>query len=304
MRNPAYAEKGLPRLDAVQLRIIPAPAARLAALESGAIDILWNLPYDSVEKYRNSAAVRVDAVPTAAWDGVILNNTIKPFDDVRVRQALAATIDKDALVELVLFGQGAPTHSPIPPSHPYYDGKLGYPAPDIARARRLLAEAGYPHGLDLTLLVPQDREQRVRLGLAVRDMARPAGFRISVERVPLASYAARVSGRQPMYVDGYFARPSIDAAVDPFFQSGGSWNAHLWHYRNARVDELLDLARRTAEEPRRAELFREYQAIMQQTVPGIIAYAALHVNGARRSVQNFHSVPMQWLELKDVAVAN
>ena len=303
VRNPAYFEKGAPKLDAVQLRIIPDPAARLAALDSGAVDILWDLPYEAVAKYKGSATVRVDSVPTASWDGVVLNNAMKPFDDIRVRQALAATIDRDALVEIVLLGQGVPTHSPIPPSHPYYDGKLGYPAPDIARARRLLAEAGYPNGLDVTMQVPREREQRVRLGLAVRDMAKAAGFRISIDRVPLASYPAKVSGRNPMYVDGYFPRATIDSAVTPFFHSGGSWNTHLWHYRNARVDQLLDLARRTTDEPRRAQLFGDYQSLMDQTVPGIIAYAALHVNGVRRTVQNFHSAPMQWLDLKDVSLA-
>ena len=302
-RNPAYFEKGLPRLDGVELRIIPELAARQAALESGSIDILWNLPAGSAAQYGASTAVRVDSVPTPGWDGVILNNAIKPFNDVRVRQALAASIDKDALVELVLAGQGAPTHSPIPPGHPYYDSKLGYPAPDIARARRLLAEAGYPNGIDLTMQVPQEREQRVRLGLAVRDMVRAAGFRLTVERVKLASYTARVSGRQPIYVDGYFARPGIDSAVYPFFHSAGSWNSHLWHYDNARVDELLELARRTADEASRADLFREYQAIMEQTVPGIIAYAAPHMNGVRRTVQNFRSTPMAWLDLKEVWLA-
>ena len=304
VKNPAYFEKGLPRLDGVQLRIIPEAAARLAALDSGAIDILWGLPYASVDRYKTSATVRVDSVPTATWDGVVLNNSIKPFNDMRVRQALAATIDKDALVEIVLFGQGAPTHSPIPPSHPYYDSKLGYPAPDIARARRLLAEAGYPDGIDLAMQVPQEREERVRLGLAVRDMAKAAGFRIAIERVPLASYTANVSGKQPMYVDGYFARPTVDTSIYPFFYSSGTWNNQLWHYRNARVDELLDLARRTNDEGRRTDIFREYQAIMDQTVPGIIAYAALHVNGVRKTVQNFHSTPMQWLELKDVWLSN
>ena len=304
VKNPAYFEKGLPKLDGVQLRIIPEAAARLAALDSGAIDILWGLPYASVDRYKNSATVRVDSVPTATWDGVVLNNIIKPFDDVRVRQALSATLDKDVLVEIVLFGQGAPTHSPIPPSHPYFDSKLGFPAPDIARARRLLAEAGYPNGIDIALQVPQEREERVRLGVAVRDMAKAAGFRISIERVPLASYTANVSGKQSMYVDGYFARPTIDTSIYPFFHSNGSWNRQLWHYSNARVDELLDLARRTNDEARRADIFHEYQAIMDQTVPGIIAYSALHVNGVRKNVQNFHSTPMQWLELKEVWLAN
>jgi peptide/nickel transport system substrate-binding protein len=303
VKNEAYFEKGRPKLDGVNLRVIPDQAARLAALDSGAVDILWGLPYEAVASYRRSADIRVDSVPTASWDAVVLDNTHKPFSDVRVRQALAASIDKDALVEIVLSGQGAPTHSPIPPGHPYYNAKLGYPQPDIARARRLLAEAGYPTGLDLTMQVPQEREQRVHLGLAVRDMAKAAGFRITVERVPLATYATHVSGRKPIYVDGYLARPTVDTAVYPFFHSQGLMNARLWHYRDQRVDDLLDLARTTSDEARRRDLFGEYQAIMDETVPGVIAYAALQVNGVRRRVQNFHSTPMQWLELKDVTLA-
>ena len=299
-RNPAYYEPGLPLLDAVQLRMIADEAARLAALQSGAIDILWDLPYAAAERVRTSSAVRLDSVPSAAWDAVVLHNGIKPFSDVRVRQALAASIDKDALVEIVLSGQGAPTHSPIPPSHAYYDGKLGYPAPDLARARRLLAEAGYPNGVDIVMQVPQECERRVRLGMAVREMAKLAGFRITIERVKLALYPARVWGRQPMFVDGAPPGPNVDAAVDPYFQSGGWWNNRLWHYGNARVDELLDLARGSTDESRRADLFRRYQAIMDQTMPGIIAYAAMQVNGVRRRVQNFHASPMGWLELKDV----
>ena len=178
------------------MRIIPETAARVAAIESGSIDILWNLPYETVDKFKNHASVRADGTSTATWDGVILNNERPPFNDMRVRQALAATIDKEALVELVLFGQGAPTHSPIPPSHPYFNKSLAFAKPDIAKAKKLLAEAGLPDGFEVTMQVPQEREQRVRLGVAVRDMAKAAGIRINVERVPFASYAAKSRARR------------------------------------------------------------------------------------------------------------
>ena len=246
--------------------------------------------------------MRADGVATATWDGVILNNERAPFNDVRVRQALAATIDKDALVELALFGQGEPTHSPIPPSHPYFNKKLGFKKPDIALAKKLMADAGHPNGFEVTLQVPQEREQRVRLGVAVRDMARAAGIRINVERVPFASYAAQVAGKAQMYVDGYFARPTIDTAVYPFYHSSGSWNRQLWLYTDKRVDEILDTARKTNEEDKRKALFDEFQKIVDETVPSLIAYAAAHVNGVRKEVEGFHSTPMQWLELKEVTL--
>jgi peptide/nickel transport system substrate-binding protein len=301
-KNPDYYEKGLPKLDGVTLRIIPEAAARLAALESGAVDILWNLPYESVDKFKNHPNVRADSVATATWDGVILNNERPPFDNVKIRQALAATIDKEALVELAVFGQGAPTHSPIPPSHPYFSKALPFKKPDIALAKKLLAEAGVPNGFEVTLQVPQEREQRVRLGVAVRDMARAAGIRINVERVPFASYAAQVAGKAQMYVDGYFARPTIDTALYPFYHSQGSWNRQLWLYKNERVDELLDLARKTNDEGKRKQIFDEFQKIVDETVASIIPYSAAHVNGVRKEVDGFASTPMQWLELKEVAL--
>ncbi|MCC7283358.1 MAG: ABC transporter substrate-binding protein [Acetobacteraceae bacterium] len=301
-KNPNYFEAGLPKLDAVTLRIIPESAARMAALEAGDIDIVWAMPYEAVDTLKKSRVARVDSISTPTWDGVILNNQTKPFNDMRVRQALAATIDKEALVELVLFGQGAPTFSPIPPSHPYFNKALPFNPPDIAKARKLLAEAGYPNGFDIPMQVPQEREQRVRLGVAVRDMARPAGIRVNIERVPFATYTANVSGKAAMYVDGYFARPTIDTAIYPFYHSQGSWNRQLWRYADARVDALLDEARKTNDEARRKDIFQKFQALVEETVPGIVAYSAAHVNGVANRVEGFRSTPMQWLELKSVSL--
>jgi peptide/nickel transport system substrate-binding protein len=301
-KNPDYFEKGMPKLDGVTLRIIPESAARIAALESGAIDIVWSMPYESVDKFKNHPTVRADGISTPTWDGVILNNDRPPFNDVRVRKALALTIDKAAIVELALFGQGEPTFSPIPPSHPYFNKSLPVPAPDIAQAKKLLAEAGYPNGFDVPMQVPQEREQRVRVGVSVRDMARAAGIRINVERVPFASYTANVAGKAQMYVDGYFARPTIDTAIYPFYHSSGSWNKQLWLFKDARVDQILDEARKTNDEAARKALFERFQAVVEETVPGIIAYSAAHVNGVSKKVENFHSTPMQWLELKEVSL--
>jgi peptide/nickel transport system substrate-binding protein len=301
-KHPDYFEKGLPRLDGVTLRIVPESAARMAALESDAVDIVWSMPYETVENLKNNPKARIDGVSTPTWDGVILNNERRPFNDVRVRQALALTVDKAAIVELVLFGQGDPTFSPIPPSHPYFNRSLKFNPPDIAKAKKLLVEAGYQNGFDVPMQVPQEREQRVRLGVTVRDMARAAGIRINIERVPFASYAATIAGKAQMYVDGYFARPTIDTATYPFYHSSGSWNRQLWLYKDARVDQLLDEARRTNDETARKAIFDKFQAVVEETVPGIIAYSAAHVNGVSRRVEGFRSTPMQWLELKSVSL--
>ena len=101
-----------------------------------------------------------------------------------------------------------------------------------------------------------------------------------------------------------FARPTIDTALYPFYHSSGSWNRQLWLYKNPRIDELLDTARKTNDEAKRAELFGEFQKIVDETVPSIIAFSAGHVNGVRKNVDGFKSTPMMWLELKDVSIKN
>ena len=247
--------------------------------------------------------MRADGISTATWDGVILNNERPPFNDVRVRQALAATIDKEALVELALFGQGAPTHSPIPPSHPYFNKELGFKKPDIAKAKKLLAEAGHAErlrgddaGAAGARAARPPRRRRARHGAR-----RPASASMSSAcRSPPTR--RNVAGKAQMYVDGYFARPTIDTALYPFYHSTGSWNRQLWLYKNARVDELLDTARKTNDEGKRKAIFDEFQKVVDETVPSIIAYSALHVNGVRKEVEGFHSTPMQWLELKEVTL--
>ncbi|MGI4944040.1 MAG: ABC transporter substrate-binding protein, partial [Janthinobacterium lividum] len=114
-RNPDYFEPGLPKLDGVELRVIPEMSVKAAALQAGDIDVVWDLPLDQVKTLGADASLRVDSVPTSSWDGAIMNNLIPPFNDKRVRQAFHLAVDKADVVELTLFGQGVPTISPIPP---------------------------------------------------------------------------------------------------------------------------------------------------------------------------------------------
>src|SRR4029077_9279806 len=140
VKNPSYFEPGLPKLDGVELRIIPEMSVKIAALQAGDIDVVWDLPLEQVKSLGSNAALRVDSVPTASWDGAIMNNAIPPFNDARVRRAFQLAVDKRDVVELTLFGQGAPTISPIPPTHPFYAKDIAINAADPAAARNLLAE--------------------------------------------------------------------------------------------------------------------------------------------------------------------
>ncbi|HTG26469.1 MAG TPA: ABC transporter substrate-binding protein, partial [Reyranella sp.] len=201
-RHPGYFESGLPKVDGVELRIIPEMSVKISALQAGDIEVLWDLPLEQVKTLSARPELRVDSVPTASWDGAILNNDIPPFNDKRVRQAFHLAVDKKEIVELTLFGQGVETISPIPPSHPFYAKDVVVPKADPAAARKLLAEAGHPNGIKLPIILPVGRPVRERLGVTLQQLAKAGGFDLQVQRLPYSSFNAEVSGKAPLYIDG------------------------------------------------------------------------------------------------------
>jgi peptide/nickel transport system substrate-binding protein len=303
VRNPDYFEKGAPLLDEVVLRIIPESAALTTALEAGSVDLIYLAPLEAIEKLKANANVVVDAVPSSSWDAVVMRCDIPPFNNVKLRQALAAVVDKPALTSLALFGHGTPTHTAIPPSHPFFNREIPIRKPDAALGKKLMAEAGFPNGLDLKLFIPAGRPARERTGIAVREMAKPIGMRIDLQRVPWDKFVADIEGKAEFNVDGFFSRPTIDTAIYTWYHSTGSWNAITWHYSNPRVDQILDQARATASEDEQRRLYQEFQAIVDREVPGIVPYVLNHVNAYRKSVQGFRSTPMMWLDLRRASVA-
>jgi peptide/nickel transport system substrate-binding protein len=298
VKNPDYFEEGLPKLDGVELRIIPEMSVKLDALRAGDVDIVWQIPLEQVKPLSADSKLRIDSVPTGSWDAAIMNNIIPPFNDERVRRAFNIAVDKRDVVELTLFGQGAPTISPIPPSSPFFAKDIEIPKADPAGARKLLAEAGHPNGLKIQLIVPVGRPVRERLGVTLQQLAQPAGFDISVQRVPFSSYDAEVSGKAPFYIDGYFARPTVDTGTYPFLYSKGSWNARLWHYSNAEVDKALDAARQTGDKEKEKTDYIAMQQALNADPCGFFAYSVNYACAYRKWVQNVKTNPMQWFDLR------
>jgi len=297
-RNPNSWEAAT-KLDGVEMRILPEMSVRIAAIQAGDLDVVWDLGPENIRALREARNVRVESVDTASWDGAILNNSIAPFNDVRVRRALNLAVAKADVAEAVLFGEGSPTHSPIAPNHPFFASDIPFPArPDVATARRLLREAGHTGNLRVPLVIPVGRPVRERLGVTLQQMARPAGFEFEIQRVPFSRYSAEVAGKAPAYIDGYFARPTIDTATFPFLHSRGSQNERLWLYNEPRVDAALEAARLTGDVNVQKTHYVAMQRAMVDNPPGYIAYAQKFACAYRNSVRDVQTHPMRWFDLR------
>jgi peptide/nickel transport system substrate-binding protein len=296
-RNPDYFE-GAPKLEGVELRIIPEMNVKIAALQAGDIDVVWDLPLDQVKTLGTRADLRVESVPTASWDGAIMNNEIPPFSDKRVRQAFHLAVDKKDVVELTLFGQGVETISPIPQSHPFYAKDVVIPKTDPAAAKKLLAEAGYPNGVKVAIVIPVGRPVRERLGVTLQQLAKAGGFDLQVQRVPYSSFNAEVSGKAPLYIDGFFARPTIDTSMFAFLRSKGSWNEKLWHYSDEAVDRGLDAARLSGDPAVQKKNYVDVQAALVADPASFFAYTVNYACAYRKSLGNVKTHPMRWFDLR------
>lgn len=302
VKNEDYYVPDTPNLDEIVIRIIPERAAQFAALETGELDLIWDVPPETVGEYRDSDQVKMDSVATSTWDGIIMNASQKPFDDERVRRAISLALDKQALVDIALFGNGTPTHTMIPPSHPYYNDELPITEVDIEQAKALLAEAGYEDGFEITLYVPVGRPTRERVGIGAANMLKAIGVQANVQRVPWDKFVKDIEGKAAFYSDGFYSRPTIDTSIFPWYHSTGSWNTTLWNYSNEEMDKVLEAARAARTDEERAALYKEFQRIAVEHPAGVIPYVMNHTNAFRPSVKNFHSHPMMWLDLRNVTV--
>jgi len=297
-KNPRYWEKGLPRLDRVTLRIMPEDAAKIAALSAGDVDILWNVPLESIQELKKMPNIHVDEAATSTWDGFVLNNQVKPFDDVRVRRAFEKAVDKKKLVQFALFGAGAPTHTPVAPNSPAFNTALTF-TPDIAGAKKLLAEAGYPDGFAITLNVPVGRPTRERAAVALQQMLKAANIRVKLERVPYSRWGATIAGKAPFYMDGYLARPTLDTATYPWYHSSGSWNKQMWHFKSERIDRVLDEARLATDPAKQIELYKTFQQYAVEDVPGVVMYTINFATAYPDSLKGYRTHPYSWMDLRN-----
>jgi peptide/nickel transport system substrate-binding protein len=267
-RNDAYYDKERPYLNRVEVAVYPDPTAEGSALIAGGSDLMLSVQPTEYARLEKASGVQALRVPSGQFCNVNMGCDQKPFSDVRVRQALALTVDRAAMVELVAEGYGTPGNdTPLNPAYHFFS-ELPLKKPDIARAKALLAEAGHAGGLTATLIASDRPATRTQLGVALREMAKPAGFTINVQTMPHATYLDQVWKKGPFYVGFYNMQPTADAIFSLLYTSNAAWNETRWN--NAAFDKLVGDARAIIDEGKRRELYAEAQRLMNQDVPSII----------------------------------
>jgi peptide/nickel transport system substrate-binding protein len=288
-RNPAYYDKERPYLDRVQLVIYPDPTAEVSALIAGDTDLMLNTLPTEFGRLQKANGVKALRTPSGQFCNINFGCDKPPFNDPRVRQALALTIDRAAMVNFVTEGFGTVGNdTPLNPAYRFYRD-MPLKKQDIAAAKKLLAEAGHPNGLELTLIASDRPAIRTQLAVATREMAKPAGFTINVQTMPHATYLDQVWKKGNFYIGFYNMQATADAIFSLLYTSNAAWNETRWN--NQDFDKLVGEARTTVDEAKRRQLYGDAQKLMNEQVPSIIPVFFDLLAGQRTYVQGYNLHP-------------
>ncbi len=301
VRNPDYFEEGLPYLDEVHQIYIKEYAAQVSALSTGEIDIMYFAPSEIIGQLRKDPNVEVMIVSAPSFQPLIMWVNEKPFNDVRVRQALRFAIDREAMMEAATGGLGVlGNDTPVSPSNPYYNKALPQRKQDVAKAKKLLAEAGYPDGIDITLYTSTQRPGLEPAAVVAQQVVAGSGFRIKIESVEIARlYKDIIPKAKPFATshNNWFGRPTIDESLTPFYYTESNWN--YTGYSNPEVDKLLDQAKSLTDFAARKKLYDRVQEILYNEGPDVVPYFKNYVSAIRKEVKNYKLIPVQYVDLRE-----
>lgn len=281
-RNDAYwGEK--PAWQRVIFRPITSAGPRVAALLSGDVDLIENVPIQDLARVGSNADFKVvqglsnrviylhfdyiDDTPPGVADAGGKN----PFRDKRVREAISKAIDRDAIVARIMGGVAVPASELLPPTMFGANKEAVAPKADVDGAKKLLAEAGYPNGFTLALGTPNDRYVNdAQVAQAVAQMLTRVGLKISIEAMTQSQFFARRNKREfGFWLSGWgsdtgemssplkslVATPNKDKGMGPT-NSGG--------YSNPQMDAVLDQALASVDDAKRAELLAQASRIVME----------------------------------------
>lgn len=290
VRNENYWRPGLPKVDVVELRAIPEESARIAAIQSGQIDLCWDLGRAGVEELKKNADVTV--VTTRAPFVLTLSAwaDTPPFDDVRVRQALKYVVDRDQVLQLVLRGYGdVGDDNPVAP-WVEYALKTEPRQRDIEKAKALLAEAGHPDGIDIELFTSEATPGFIELATLFQAQASEAGIRVTLNKAPSADYWSAVWLKQPFVCSSWSGRGADDALAAPYV-STSDWNET--HWKRPEFDALITEARATTDVAKRTELYQKAQQLLRDDGGAIISVFPNALGASRANVTGWKLHPQQ-----------
>lgn len=289
-RNDSYWGDA-PALREIDLKFISEASNRVQLLQNGELDLATEIPPKNVEDLQNTDGVVVDSRKSNKILYFAMNNAIAPFDNVKVRQAVAYAIPYDKLINDVMLGQASPMTSSVASNTPGHDDKGAITSQDLGKAKELLTEAGYPDGFTFDFTLGSGFDDWKDDAVLIQSALSEIGVTMNITEMARSEFLDALATKQ---VQSYISRWT-SFVNDPGYHLGQllttDGSSNYANYSNATVDSLWDQAATETDEDARNTLYGQAQEIINSESPWAYLYEYNIVLGLSDGVQGYTSYP-------------
>ena len=294
--TPAY-------LDKVTFKIMENADSLVMSLQSGAIDLCSHLTSTQVAQLGGDFYVAEGTMNLV--QALYLNNAEKPFDDVRVRQALCYAVDKQGIIDLAFDGYGSPIGSSMYPAFgKYFDESLtNYYTKDVEKAKSLLTDAGYPNGFEMTITVPSNYQPHIDTAQVLVEQLKEIGVTAKIELVEWGTWVSDVyAGHQfQSTVVGVDASNMTARALLERFTSDYAKN--FINYNNADYDALFQQALTTYDDAEQTAIYKAMEKNLTENAANVYIQDLADLVAVRQGLEGVTFYPIYVLDLSTVRYA-
>ena len=296
-KNPNYWGKDargmkLPYLDGITYSYLPDATARVTALKTGTVDWIEYVPATDITPLKANPQVTVAGGPSANYRSLFFNVAQKPLDDSRVRRAIAYAINNQEIVDVALLGTGGlPARGTTLPNGSYYASPdNSYGKPDLAKAKALLAQAGYPNGFTLELKVTSTYDFLRAPAEIIQAQLAPLGIKVNITASEFSVYLPDILKKNYMAtILGESGQGDPDDYLYTPFASDSGGN--LTNFKDAALDKLLDQGRQTADPAARKAIYAQVQKRLVDLSPMVFLYSSTQYEATSKRVQGYRHFP-------------
>lgn len=259
------------KIAAIEWRIVPDSQARLAGLQDGTLQMVALVEGKDVQQAKGIAGIEVvQTKPYVLYENFNINTTKKPFDDKRVRQALAYAFDRDSYTKTIWFGLARPTINPVPPEMPTYlpDSANQYPF-DLDKAAALLAEAGFTkdNPLSMEIITPSGFDSLKSMALVLQDNLNRIGHKVTVGELDVTVWIDRILTKPDYDVttNNYNTGPEDPASMFNSPNLAPAGNVSLWNPPG--YADLVAKAAAEIDPKKQVDLYQQLQKLLLDEMP-------------------------------------
>jgi peptide/nickel transport system substrate-binding protein len=266
-----YWDKPKPHLDELWQVNMPQHATQVASLSGGDVQMMFEVPVSLIGSLERTPGVSLVSVKSTSFQPLVLATDHKPFDDNRVRMAMKLLLDREAIIKAVWQGRGtAGNDHPVPEINPFYAVRTQR-TPDVARAKALLAEAGYPNGLETTLSFDLGNATVYEpAAVLVQEALAGIGIKTTLNKIPPANWRTALAKKDmPLFINQFGGWLNYPEYFFLWTYHGQNSLFNTSSYQNPEMDKLIEAAHRESDAKKYAETVQAFTRIALADVPKI-----------------------------------